>query len=168
MLAWVAPWDDNPQDLSLTSSAIREARPMPVCRLLPLTAALFLACGLGREAQAQVAIDQFNPAPAWSCINAGFATMSQTFTPTFDRLNYVELYLSGGSGSPIDGDFSVQVLRNGVLQRESERLVIPANSSAGAYHQFDFATEAYFSRNTQYELRLVNHSNSTYFAWCQS
>jgi hypothetical protein len=129
---------------------------------------MVLAGGLCREARGQFAIDQFNPAPAWSCINAGYATMSQTFKPTFDRLNFVELYLSGGMGSPVDGDFSVQVLRNGVLQRESERLVIPANSSASAYHHFDFGSEAFFSRNTAYELRLVNHSESTYFGWCQS
>ena len=44
----------------------------------------------------------------------------------------------------------------------------PVALLGGPAHVFEFANEAYLSRNTPYELRLVNHSNSTYFGWSQA
>ncbi|WP_146446475.1 hypothetical protein [Botrimarina colliarenosi] len=95
--------------------------------------------------------------------------MSQTFTPEFDRLNFVDIHLSGGgSGSVTDGDFTVRVLRNGSVIRESEHLLIPAGDPTSSYRRFSFPQEANFSRNTEYEIELVNHSGTTYFSWCKS
>lgn len=119
---------------------------------------------------AQEVIDQQNPGSAWTCLNAGALNMSQGFTPSFSRMNFAEVYLNGGASTAlVDGEFSLRVLRDGILERESEILTIPATPGMGSdYYRFEFPNEAYLATNEQYELELVNHSNSSYFSWCQS
>jgi hypothetical protein len=120
------------------------------------------------SAFAQEAIDQSNPDSAWTCLNPGFFTMSQTFTPTFTRMNFAEIHLDPGKGPAVAGDFSLRLLRNGSLVRESERRNIPAVPASDGYFRFSFPDEAFLNTGQQYELQLVNHSQTSYFAWCQS
>lgn len=132
--------------------------------ILPLFAVFTLT-----NVQAQTAIDQQNAASAWTCLNVGSYTMSQSFTPTFNRMNFADIHLAGNSGPLVDGDFSLRVMRNGSLVRESDRLAIDAVSGmASGYHRFKFSSEAFLVAGQSYELQLVNHSSTGFFRWCQS
>lgn len=119
-------------------------------------------------AHAQQAVDQQNPASAFNCLNVGSFTMSQTFVPTFDRLNFAEIHLTGNSGPAVNGDFSLQLLRNGSLVRESDRLNLATAGFTSGYYRFNFSNQAFLNAGQQYELKLVNHSATSFFRWCQS
>jgi hypothetical protein len=147
----------------MTPKSTRRSR-----RLAHIATPLVLIACTTSAAFAQSAVDQSNPAAAFTCLNAGTYTMSQGFTPTFDRLNFAEIHLTGGSGPAVNGDFSLRLLQNGNLVRESAHVTIPAVSGTSGYFRFPFPDEAFLSPGQQYQLQLVNHSATSYFRWCQS
>jgi hypothetical protein len=119
--------------------------------------------------RAQEAVDQHNDVNAWTCLNPSFFAMSQTFTPTFSRMNFADIYLAGNSGSVVDGEFSLRVLRNGVEQRVSDPLTIAAMSGFESdYFRFNFSNEVLLAAGQEYELELVNNNGTSFFRWCQS
>jgi len=117
----------------------------------------------------EVAFDQQSPVSPWNALNAGAYSLTQGFKPSYRRMNFADIYLTGGGGAAVNGDFSVRLKRNGVVEEESERRVLPAaNGLAGDFYRFAFADEAFIFPGDQYELELVNHSGSNFFGWGQT
>ena len=111
------------------ASAERSIRVVRLVRCSWL-AACCCAAILPDTASAQSVVDQQNSAAAFTCLNPSFYTMSQTFTPTFSRMNFAEIHLSGQAGAAVNGDFTLRLLQNGSLVRESAHLIVPAVPSS--------------------------------------
>lgn len=133
------------------------------------TLALELVLGVVDGRAQEVAFDQQSPLSPWNALNAGAYALSQGFKPIYRRMNFADIYLTGGGGAAVNGDFSVRLKRNGVVEEESDRRVITAaNGLAGDFYRFAFADEAFLFPGDQYELELVNHTGSNYFGWGQT
>ncbi len=132
-----------------------------VSHFVPFMSGLLLTAAGTTVAQAQAAwsldlVDQQNPGPEESS-NGGVGPFAfgQSFTPTLDRLNAVELMLGGAAAMAIvtvrDGLAGTDGLQGAVLANSRPTWV---NESGSLIFRFDFATELSLTPGHVYVLEL--------------